>query len=92
MILDYFGEKDAYRCGQCDNCQDRNELGVSKYEFDMVVQELKKIADGTKDTARLIDELNILLPGKKNLEIFRWLLDNDKLSKDETGRISWKHS
>jgi ATP-dependent DNA helicase RecQ len=91
IILGYFGEKETYRCGQCDNCQQRNELGVSKYEFDLVAEELKKLADGINTTEVILDELNKLFPGKKNIEIFRWLLDNDKMSKDDMGKIMWKH-
>ncbi len=91
MILNYFGEKDTYRCGFCDNCQLRNELGVSQYDFDLVATELKKLANGTLTTEHILDDLNKRLPEKKVIEIFRWLLDNDKLQKDEQGLVSWKH-
>ena len=36
MILDYFGEE-AERCGTCDICRERNELDLSKYEFDIIL-------------------------------------------------------
>ena len=42
MLLDYFGEE-SDRCGICDVCRERNELDLSKYEFDMILEEIKTI-------------------------------------------------
>ena len=41
QLLAYFGEPKASRCGVCDVCTKRNELGLSKYEFDLVLDEIK---------------------------------------------------
>lgn len=91
MIRSYFGEENPDRCGICDNCQERNELGVNRYEFDLVTEELKKLADGSRNMTVIINELNTRFPQKKNMEILRWLLDNGKLIKDEKGNLQWKH-
>ncbi len=40
MLLDYFGES-ADRCGLCDVCKARNELDLSKYEFDLILEGIK---------------------------------------------------
>ncbi|MBU0765271.1 MAG: RecQ family ATP-dependent DNA helicase, partial [Bacteroidetes bacterium] len=42
QLLAYFGEKDTDRCGRCDVCQKRNELELSKYEFDLILREIKE--------------------------------------------------
>ncbi len=43
-LLDYFGEE-SDRCGICDVCRERNELDLSKYEFDIILEEIKSILD-----------------------------------------------
>ncbi len=40
ILLDYFGEE-SDRCGICDVCRERNELDLSKYEFDLILEEIK---------------------------------------------------
>ena len=42
MLLEYFGEE-SDRCGTCDVCRERNELDLSKYEFDIILEEIKVI-------------------------------------------------
>ena len=39
VLLDYFGEN-ADRCGICDVCRQRNELDLSKYEFDLILESI----------------------------------------------------
>ncbi|MDF1546417.1 MAG: RecQ family ATP-dependent DNA helicase, partial [Bacteroidales bacterium] len=41
ILLTYFDEHNATRCGQCDVCRRRNELNLSKYEFDLILDEIK---------------------------------------------------
>jgi len=40
-LLDYFGEE-SDRCGICDVCRERNELDLSKYEFDLILEKRKE--------------------------------------------------
>ena len=47
ILLDYFGEE-SDRCGICDVCRERNELDLSKYEFDLILEEIKDILAGQK--------------------------------------------
>ena len=42
-LLEYFGEDDSPRCGKCDVCEERNILDLSKYEFDLIAGQVKKI-------------------------------------------------
>ena len=91
IILTYFGEKNPYRCGQCDNCQQRNELGLSQYEFDLILTEVKKLANSTLNGNELLEQLTKIFPDKKCVEVYRWLLDNDKLHINAQDKVEWKH-
>ena len=88
MLLDYFGET-ADRCGICDICRERNELELSKYEFDLILEEIKSLlaSDGI-----LADELmkKISHPGEKVIKVMRWLLDHDKIISKPDGTLAWK--
>ena len=88
ILLNYFGEKNPDRCGQCDVCTRRNELDLSKYEFDLILDNVKK-----KLKANLIsmDELMQSLDTKKekNLKVIQWLLDNNKIIKDTNDLLTW---
>ncbi len=88
ILLNYFGDKNPDRCGQCDVCTRRNELDLSKYEFDLILDELKE-----KLLYNLvsIDEL-VSKTGKnkeKNLKVIQWLLDNEKIIKDKQDLLTW---
>lgn len=81
QLLSYFGEKDAYRCGQCDICKERNELDLNKYEFDLILEKLKLRLTQTPAT---LDELvgDIEYP-EKTIKVIRWLLDNGKIIQED---------
>lgn len=88
FLLDYFGEKDSTRCGNCDVCQQRNELDMSKYEFDLI---LDKIKEELGEGSLLIPELTARIKYKeeKFMKVFRWLLEHDKINQEEDGRYRW---
>jgi ATP-dependent DNA helicase RecQ len=88
ILLSYFGDKNPQRCGQCDVCTRRNELDLSKYEFDLILDEIKE-----KLQFNLIS-LEALVAGlqtdeDKNLKVIRWLLDNEKIIKDKDDLLTW---
>jgi len=88
MLLSYFGDKEPDRCGICDVCTRRNELDLSKYEFDLILEELK---DALQKQEMDID----LLVGHskynkdKVIRVIQWLLDNEKISKNEQDKLFW---
>lgn len=87
-LLHYFGEKNASRCGSCDICQKRNELNISKYKFDLSIEQIKKHLEEKRLS---IEELVPLLNENENksLSIIQWLLDNNKIYKDQENKLKW---
>ncbi len=78
QLLAYFGEKDAKRCGQCDVCIKRNELELSKYEFDLILDDIKKILSEKEINMKdLVGKVQY--PEEKTIKVVRWLLDNNKI-------------
>ncbi|MCK7537665.1 MAG: hypothetical protein MZV63_45285 [Marinilabiliales bacterium] len=74
----------------CDTCQERNELELSKYEFDLIIDRIKESARMTvplrpEDLAAAMD-----LPAEKSTKVIRWLLDHEKLLYDDAHKLSWK--
>jgi ATP-dependent DNA helicase RecQ len=88
MLLEYFGEKDARRCGHCDFCMriDKNDPNV--IEFDNAVEEIRKVlANKNLSVESLADALT--LPETKSLKVIRWLLDNDRLILGKDQSLKW---
>jgi ATP-dependent DNA helicase RecQ len=88
ILLSYFGESNPGRCGQCDVCTRRNELDLSKYEFDLILETIKEIL---KHNLVSIDDLMKSLDSdeEKNLKVIQWLLDNNKIIKDTNELLTW---
>ncbi len=88
ILLSYFGEKNPYRCGQCDVCKQRNELNLSRYEFDLIHSKAKKMI---QKAPRTIDRLiaNIESNEKKTIKVIRYLLDNNKIKYNKENKLIW---
>jgi ATP-dependent DNA helicase RecQ len=88
VLLDYFGEE-SDRCGICDVCRERNELDLSKYEFDIILDEIKDVLAQHKTDARdLVSKIS--QPEEKVIKVLRWLLDHKKIIIDDKHLLSWK--
>jgi ATP-dependent DNA helicase RecQ len=86
QLLSYFGEKEAFRCGQCDVCRSRNELNLSKYEFDLILEKIKSILSLSPSTVENI--VSQTANPEKTTKVIRWLIDNGKISqKNDT--LEW---
>jgi ATP-dependent DNA helicase RecQ len=88
LLLQYFGETETTRCGKCDICIERNELNLSKYEFDMISSQVKRILE----TPCSYEELLKKTEGEKNtvLKTIRWLLDNEKIIYRIDNKLEWE--
>jgi ATP-dependent DNA helicase RecQ len=87
IILDYFGEE-SDRCGICDVCRERNELDLSKYEFDIILEEIKSVLSRKNPDAEELVRM-IEYPEEKVIKVIRWLLDHNKIRQDKDHKLSW---
>jgi ATP-dependent DNA helicase RecQ len=88
FLLDYFGEE-SDRCGICDVCRERNELDLSKYEFDVILEEVKTVlGDKSPDAEELVKMIDY--PEDKVIKVIRWLLDHDKIIQDKDHKLMWE--
>ncbi|MFP4017752.1 MAG: ATP-dependent DNA helicase RecQ [Bacteroidales bacterium] len=88
QLLKYFGEKDAYRCGHCDVCLQKNELQLSSYQFDSILKQLKgNLLDSQVTIEQLIEQVDY--DKEKVLKVFNWLLEHKKIVKADGDLYTW---
>jgi len=88
FLLEYFGETDSYRCGKCDICTSRNELDLSKIEFDKILENIKiQLQKEPLPTETLVDLIKT--DPDKTLKVIHFLLDNKKIIKKNDGLLVW---
>jgi len=88
ILLDYFGEA-SDRCGTCDVCRERNELDLSKYDFDLILEEINSILTGSRTDAENLVKMT-RFPEEKVIRVLRWLLDHNKIVRGDDMTMSWK--
>ncbi len=87
FLTGYFGEENG-RCGLCDTCQERNELDLSKYEFDLIIDKIKElVGESPMRPEELASAMEF--PPEKSARVIRWLLDHEKLHYDSDHKLSW---
>jgi ATP-dependent DNA helicase RecQ len=84
QLLAYFGEQGGAACGHCDACTQKNELDISKYDFETTTAAIKTALTAAPCS---VDDLLEKI-GYKNehqaTTILRWLLDNEQVeNKDD---------
>jgi len=90
LLLKYFGESVAQRCGMCDVCLDRNRINVSELEFNEILEMIKP---ALKDRPHALNELLFIakqFPEDKVINVVMWLVDNEKLDVNEGQMYSWR--
>lgn len=88
LLLMYFGEKDPYRCGKCDFCQKRNEIQISTFEFDLIVEQLKETISNKSLTMDEIIEA-VSFPKEKVVKVMQWLIEHGKIAYTKTNKLHW---
>jgi len=88
LLLHYFGEAESSRCGKCDVCLERNDLNLSKYEFDTLCEQIKKLLL----EPCFYEELLSRIEGKPEsaVKVVRWLLENEKIVYRVDNRMEWQ--
>ncbi len=91
ILLKYFGETDALRCGRCDVCLERNKLELNKLEFDNILALIKPLLKQNYLTInQLIDNMPTNIAEKKIIMVVQWLIDNEKLKVNRNNEcLSW---
>lgn len=88
IILEYFDEENTTRCGTCDVCRKRNELKLSRYEFDLILKELKILIPKEKPLLNeAVEKINY--PSHKVIKVINWLFENNKVRYDNTMHLIW---
>lgn len=85
-LIEYFGQQ-VSRCGNCDVCRKRNQLELSKLEFDSILKEIKvALENGALDANKLIHAISA--EDQKTVKVIRHLLDTGKMIL-ENNQIRW---
>jgi len=88
QLLAYFGETEVERCGSCDVCSRRNELSLNKYEFDLILSEIKNIVNLEPCLLNdLVDKIDS--DESKIIKVIQWLFENKKLRYNEEQKLQW---
>ncbi|MFO8236582.1 MAG: ATP-dependent DNA helicase RecQ [Bacteroidales bacterium] len=88
QLLEYFGEGNAYRCGQCDVCIQKNELQLTQYQFDDISEQLKNRLSSSSSTLEEIINENEYSK-EKVLKVFKWLLEHNKIIRVNDEKYTW---
>ncbi len=88
MILEYFGEKNTLRCGQCDVCLERNKVELNEKEFDYILKHIKPLLIRNPCFPDELVASVSNLHEDKVIKVLQWLLDNDKI-KYEQQKLKW---
>jgi ATP-dependent DNA helicase RecQ len=88
MLLSYFGEKNAVRCGICDVCLKRNRLGLSDLEFEQISEQVKQFLQEKPQTVSDVVNKTEKVKEQKTLKTIQFLLDNRELEMNENNQLT----
>jgi len=88
MLLNYFGQKETQRCGQCDICLSRNKLNLSQHEFNTVMDIIKPILLEKNMSLENLLENSGIIEEERFIKVIRWLIDTGKVT-EFGGNLIW---
>ena len=89
QLLEYFGETNKQRCGNCDSCRKRNELKLTKTQFDGILKQVKKMLQKESKAAHEIVQ-SIDAAEEDVLKVINYLLDYKKIIYTNAGQLMWQ--
>ncbi len=93
LLLEYFGQKQAPACGECDICRRKNETTLSNAHFEQVSMAIiEKLATPCTQN-ELINMLlqTFRLKEEKLMYVLRWLIENKKIEVNPHGELFNTH-
>lgn len=90
ILLRYFGEMNAQRCGRCDVCLERNKMKLNEMEFEVIRDSIRKLLQiSPKTLPEIVFEAGAYSEDHV-LMVLRWLVDKEVITQDEQQRYHWK--
>jgi ATP-dependent DNA helicase RecQ len=89
QLLQYFGEVNDHRCGICDVCLKRNDLGVTDMEMENIAEHVKTELQQQPMNIREIVTKSKMYNEKPFIAVIQWLLDNNRLKRDKNDKLIW---
>jgi ATP-dependent DNA helicase RecQ len=89
QLLEYFGETETKRCGQCDVCLQRNKMDLNELEFETIVKLIRPILQGKRCTLQELVEAFPIIKEEDLIRVVQWLADNDTIGLDKEKKYFW---
>ncbi|MFA8436538.1 MAG: ATP-dependent DNA helicase RecQ [Marinifilaceae bacterium] len=88
MLLNYFGQKNAPRCGKCDACREKGGVDLKTDEYSSIEGEIQELLTKTeRSLEQLVTACNA--PEEKVIRVVRLLLDQEKVKYKENKKMVW---
>jgi ATP-dependent DNA helicase RecQ len=87
ILLGYFGENSAVRCGSCDYCRKLNKIGLNEMEISAISEIIMN--ELAKGPAALEHLIKIIKKGNKPLvlELIQWMIDQGNVIYNPEGKL-----
>ncbi|MCX6245466.1 MAG: RecQ family ATP-dependent DNA helicase [Bacteroidetes bacterium] len=90
LLLAWFGESEARRCGKCDVCIERNKIELTDLEFNSILKEIKPILKTKPCSLEELVAAATSVSEDKLIRAVQWLLDNEKIEMNQERKYFWR--